>query len=126
MAPNSAFDPQTDQPYKPGPTSLENPMYDRLRTPRPPNERGWVSDPIGDAIRRLDDADHARRELAQFNEYPIGVVVSGPFKGLIAFEVRSELADWLGSCMQSALSREPNPEERATDATFENETRPHR
>jgi hypothetical protein len=98
----------------------------QAKHPRQPNERGWVSDPIGDAIRRLDDADHARRELAQFNKYPIGVVVSGPFKGLIAFEVRSELADWLGSCMQSALDREPNPEERATDATFENETRPHR
>lgn len=125
MAPNSAFDPQTDQPYKPGPTALENPMYDRLRTPRPPNERGWVGDPIGDTIRRLSTRA-VEHELAQFNEYPIGVVVSGPFKGLIAFEVRSELAEWLGSCMQSALSREPNLEERATDATFENETRLHR
>jgi hypothetical protein len=100
-------------------------MYARLRTPRPPNERGWVSDPIGDTIRRLSTRA-VEHELAQFNEYPIGVVVSGPFRGLIAFEVRSELADWLGSCMQSALDREPNPEERATDATFENETRPHR
>jgi hypothetical protein len=92
---------QADQPFKPGPTALENSMYDRSRTPRPPNERGWVSDPIGDAIRRLGGADHIRAELDDL---------------LFAIRFRRSL---------DAALRELD-QRRATDATFENETRPHR
>jgi hypothetical protein len=76
--------------FKPGPTALENPIYDRSRTPRPPNERGWVSDPI-DAIRRLAD---------------------------LSFAVRFRRS--LDAALHELDQR------RATDATFENETRPHR
>jgi len=114
-----------DNPIKPGPTALENPMYDRFRSPRPPTERGWVADSQRLAVQAeqiasmMDSMTKAVFKQRGWN--PVGVVTSGPFAGSFAFarpltEAEATFWDENGA---------PDPT-REVDATFENEIRLHR
>jgi hypothetical protein len=116
---------QADQPFKPGPTALENPIYDRLRTPRPVSERGWKDDSISvwDAVHRL--GDHISEQTDQTCEterqfLTSWVPKSSPTRGWVYRRTNITPSGKSFHLDRVALDR---PE---VDVTFENETRLHR